>query len=185
MPNDPKKANPVAHLISLSDLSGTGNSSFDITPDAGERRAIAEFLGIRQIKKLRFHVKLTPHGKGDWQMKATLGASVVQDCVVTGAPVSTRIDKDTQRLYRRDWSETSEQNEAEFDGDVESEPLGTQIDLGLTMLESLALALPDYPKIDGAGLPESVFAAPGSTPLRDSDMKPFASLAELRDKLTK
>ena len=63
------------------------------------------------------------------------------------------------------------------------EPLGTEIDFGSILVEALALALPDYPRKDEAELENATFAAPGITALKDEDLKPFAGLAGLRDKL--
>jgi len=53
------------------------------------------------------------------------------------------------------------------------------------MAEALALALPDYPRAEGAALDKSTFAAPGTAPLQDADLKPFAGLAALKSKLEK
>ena len=59
-----------------------------------------------------------------------------------------------------------------------------EIDLGAVMVESLELALPLYPRAPGAELGEAVFAAPGAEPLKDVDLRPFAGLSALRDRLS-
>jgi len=185
MPNDALDTALAPHLIAVGDLNGADKNGFEIAPDATERRAIAAFLGVRQIKKLRFSGDLQARGATDWRLSATLGASVVQDCVITGAPVATRIDSICHRFFCRDAAKPEEEGDHEFDGDIESEPLGSVIDLGQTMIESLALELPDYPRSENAELTDSVFSPPETAPLQDSDMKPFASLAKLRDKISK
>lgn len=63
------------------------------------------------------------------------------------------------------------------------EPLPDVIDVGVVATEALALALPLYPRAEGAELGEAVFTAPGEAPLRDGDLKPFAGLAALKDRL--
>ena len=50
-------------------------------------------------------------------------------------------------------------------------------------LEALALALPAYPRANGAALGEAVFAAQGVAPLRDEDLRPFSGLASLAERL--
>ncbi len=65
------------------------------------------------------------------------------------------------------------------------EPLTATIDLGALMVESLALALPLYPRAEGAHLRQAIFTEPGAAPLTDDDARPFAGLKSLRDKLGK
>ena len=63
-------------------------------------------------------------------------------------------------------------------------PCPTMIDPGAVMFEALALALPDYPRAPNAEVTQTVHAAPGVTPLRDEDLRPFAGLASLARKLS-
>ena len=55
----------------------------------------------------------------------------------------------------------------------------------LVFVESLAIELPTYPKVDGASLETTAFTEPGKAALSDDDVKPFAGLAALRDKMQK
>jgi uncharacterized metal-binding protein YceD (DUF177 family) len=109
---------------------------------------------------------------------------VVQPCVVTLAPVTTRIEEDVERRFLADPPPMPE-GEVEMPGDESAEPLPDVIDLGAVLAEALALALPDYPRAEGAALEEAQFAAPGTRPMSDDDAKPFAGLAGLRDDLDK
>ncbi len=63
--------------------------------------------------------------------------------------------------------------------DEDIEPLGDRIDLGLVAIEALALALPPYPRKEGAALAETLPDDAEET----ETVKPFAALAALRDKL--
>jgi len=56
------------------------------------------------------------------------------------------------------------------------------IDPAAVMIEALALAMPLYPRAEGADLGEAVHAEPGVTPMRDADARPFAGL---RDRLAR
>ena len=49
----------------------------------------------------------------------------------------------------------------------------------------LALAVPLYPRADGAALETADFAAPGTEPLTDETAKPFAALSALRERMKK
>ena len=83
--------------IETRDLNRT--VPFSLAPDAAFCAALAEELDIRGVRKLRFDGELRPSGDSDLELNARLGVTVVQDCVVTLEPVTTRIDEDVTRLY--------------------------------------------------------------------------------------
>lgn len=170
--------------LRLADLATRKATLFELTPTADERKAIAAELGIIGVKKLRFNGQIAPQGKTDWTMTADLGATVVQECVVTLTPVTTRIDEPLTRSYVADLPEP-EASEVEMPEDDTVEPLPATLDLAQVMIEALTLALPPYPRTDGADLGEAVFTAPGVVPMRDEDAKPFAGLQSLRESLEK
>ncbi len=158
---------------------------FALAPDAPARAAIAARLGIEGVRKLSFRGTLRPAGRTDWVLDATLGATVVQACVVTLAPVTTRIDETVHREYLAHMPQPPEGEEVEMPEDETREQLPQVIDLAAVMEEALALALPLYPRAEGAKLDddEAIFAAPGVTPMRDEDAKPLAGLAALKKRL--
>ena len=114
-----------------------------------------------------------------------LGATVEQSCVVTLEPVVTRIDQPVSRAAFVAQMAADLEEETEMPEDDSQEQLEAEIDLVRVMTEALALALPDYPRRDDASLENTAFSAPGVTPLTDEDTKPFAGLAQLKDKLEK
>jgi len=175
----PARFGPV---LRVAELAPGQSRDILVEPQAKVCAEIASALGLIELRKLRLEGVLAPLGRRDWRFTGHLGATVVQPCVVTLAPVTTRIEEDLTRTWRADFSEP-EGDEVEMPESVEEEPLGAQIDLGAVMTEALALALPDYPRAEGVELGEAVFAAPGKAPMTDDDAKPFAGLAALRDKL--
>ncbi len=170
-------------VFRAADLARRTEKPFRIEPDATGRAAMAEALGISAVKKLAFQGRIVPEGKQDWRLEAQLGATVVQPCVVTLAPVTTRIDEPVARRYLARWSEPEPGTETEMPDDDTIEPLGAIIDPAAVMAEALALALPEYPRAEGADLGEAVFTEPGAEPLTDEAAKPFAGLADLKKKL--
>jgi uncharacterized metal-binding protein YceD (DUF177 family) len=169
-------------MIRIADLPNRKVTAFELIPTAEERAAVAAELGILGIKKLRFAGTLAPQGKRDWRLEADLGATVVQECVVTLDPVSTRIDEGVVRSYLSDLPEVTA-GETEMPEDDTQEALPETLDLAEVMIEALSLALPPYPRSEGASLGEAVFAESGIAPMRDEDTKPFAGLASLRESL--
>lgn len=173
--------------IRVADLSARRPVSFDLAPNAEEMARISADLGLLGLRKLRFRGTLTAEGRADWRLQADLGATVIQPCVVTLDPVQTRIDEPVIRRFSPDAAlETPEPGaEIEIPEDDTLEPLGSEIDLGRVMVEALSLALPPYPRRDGAELGQLTVAEEGVAPLQDEETKPFAALARLRDKLDK
>ncbi|KMW56635.1 hypothetical protein AIOL_001589 [Candidatus Rhodobacter oscarellae] len=172
------------HVWRMGDLAPGQARTFALLPEPEARAQIATALGFRGLRKLRFEGALRPSGKRDWQLAAQLGATVVQDCVITLEPVVTRIDTPVERLYVAELPElSSDAEEIEMPQDDTVEPIPAELDLLALLHEALAIAAPDYPRKDAAELEDTNFAAPGTEPLSDEAAKPFAGLAGLRDKL--
>lgn len=170
--------------LRVADLPQNAPTPFDLAPEADARAALAEALGLSALRKLRFTGQVEAHGKRDWLLTGRLGATVVQPCVVTLEPVTTRIDTQVRRLFLADMPEAeAETAEVEMPEDDSIDQLGAWIDPAAVMEEALALALPQYPRKDDADLGEAVFTEPGKEAMRDEDTRPFAGLAGLRDAL--
>lgn len=189
---DPMSTPPALprHLIRLSDLRHRQPTAVRVDADAAARQAIAADLGIDAVRKLRLTGTLTPLGRRDWQLDAVLGASVVQPCIITLVPVTTRIDEPVIRRYLSELP-PSGPGEVEMPQDDTAEPLSAEIDLAAVMIEALALALPPYPRAPGAMpggksgalIVDLTVTEPGAQPLTSAGVKPFAGLAALRDRL--
>ncbi len=174
------------HRLRVSALDTQKPTTFELTPAAPARKEIARQLALLDLRKLRFAGNIRATGNADWILEGKLGATVVQPCVVTLDPVTTRIDVPVTREFVDGLEQPAEEDEEiEISPDDDSEPLGSHINLETVMIEALSLALPLYPRADGAKLAESNFAPEGIQPMSDEDTKPFAGLASLRDKLKK
>lgn len=169
-------------LIRMSDLKHRQPTVVLVEPDAAGRLAVAQDLGIVALKKLRLTGSLSPLGKRDWQLDATLGATVVQECIITLAPVTTRIEEPLTRRYLADLPPPGP-GDVEMPDDDTMEALPIDLDLAAVMIEALALALPPYPRAPGAEIGELTVTETGAVPLNSAEVKPFASLAALRDSL--
>lgn len=175
---------PGASPIRVARLRRDTPTEFTITPSPEDCDLLAGFLDISKLRKLRFFGRIEPGANGSWELRGHLGATVVQPCGVTLVPVTTRIEEEVVRRYVRDLPTPSE-TDVEMPEDADTEQLGETIDPGAVMVEALALALPPFPRAEGAELGETVYTAPGSAPLRYEDTRPLAGLAQLRDKLAR
>ncbi len=170
-------------IVRLADPGQRGTQGFVITPDSAGRAAVAQHLGILDVRKLRFEGRLVPQGRRDWTLEAMLGATVVQECVVTLAPVVTRIDEPVTRRYLADLPEPG-LGETEMPEDDTIEELPASLDLAAVMIEALSLALPPFPRAPDAGPVDLTVTEPGAAPLDAAAVRPFAGLASLRDRLS-
>lgn len=188
MPETPENGDdasfPLSHPIRVANLVQRRETPFEITPDAEARARIAKALGALDIRKLRFAGRLRPAGKRDWVLEGQLGATVRQSCIVTLEPVTTRIDEKVVRRYIAGMA-LPDGGETEMPEDETREPLGAVIDPGAVMVESLALAMPLYPRADAAEHGAQVYAPEGAEPLTDEAIRPFAGLEDLKRKLEK
>lgn len=178
---------PVSLPLRTADLPARKPTRFDLRPEGDTLALIAALVGADSVRKLSFTGEVRPEGRHDFVLEGKLGATVVQPCVVTLAPVTTRIEEEVRRRYLARMPEAPAGAEAggevEMPEDDSAEPLPAVIDPGAVLLEALALAMPLYPRADDAALEDADFGPPGSEPLTDEAVKPFAGLAALRDKL--
>jgi uncharacterized metal-binding protein YceD (DUF177 family) len=169
--------------LKSSTLAGRKATRFKFVPNATERAAIAQQLGLLELNNLFCKGELTPAGRHDFLLKATFQAKVVQPCSISLAPVPAEISDHIQRLFLHDYAEPASE-EAEM-LDETAEPLPEIIDIAAIVIEALLLALPLYPRAPNVTLTEAVFAAPDVVPLRDGALKPFAGLAGLAEMMKK
>jgi uncharacterized metal-binding protein YceD (DUF177 family) len=179
---------PVSMPLRVADLPARKPKRFDLRPAPEVLPLVAGLIGAESVRKLSFKGEIRPAGKHDFVLEGDLGATVVQACVVTLAPVTTRIEEHVTRRYLTEMPSPAEHSDPGAEGmempeDDTAEPLPEVIDPGSVLLEALALAMPLYPRAEDAALDQADFSPPDAAPLTDAALKPFAGLAALRDKL--
>ena len=155
--------------------------SFSLEPDGDARAELARALGVRGLRKVKLVGRLSPDGDLDLRLDARLGATVLQDCVATGNPVTTRIEEQVIRLYVHDLP-VPDGDEVEMAADENADPMPTTLDLEEVLAEALALALPPWPRIKDVEPVRISVSEPGKTPMTDEDARPFAALKSLQEK---
>ena len=134
---------------------------------------------------MRFKGTLSPLEHAEWRAEGRLTAAFEQTCVVTLGPVLQHIDERLARLYLPA-EDHAEEPDIDFEPDDEDEPdlYSSKIDLGALAIEAMALALDPYPRVEDATVIDHHHAAPpGIKPLDDKDLKPFAKLSELKERI--
>ena len=161
----------------VAQLNPRQPTAFALAPDAEARDAIAQELGLLALPALRFEGEIRPAPNDAWEVSGRMQAKISQPCVVTLAPVKTTLDEQVHRVFSPHASPPAAE-EAEM-GDEDLEPLGAFIDVEAIMIETLTLALPLYPRAEGAELKASDEAEP-----EEEGRKPFAGLADLMKRQT-
>jgi uncharacterized metal-binding protein YceD (DUF177 family) len=146
---------------------------YDIAATAVERAALMRRFDLVALDQLEATVRIERLPGGFIRLSARLKAALVQPCVVTLDPVSSRIDEAFTVLY----GPPAEVGDVVLDGAAEPiEPLeGEVIDIGEAVAQQLSLALDPFPRSAGA-LPSSDDLS-GTGIVAES---PFAVLAKLR-----
>ncbi len=171
--------------LRVGQLGGRQPQKIDLQPDTAQRQRIATMLGLETVKKFRFHAELRPLNTSDWELTGIMGATIVQPCAITLAPVTSRIDERVTRRFLADMPLPDAQ-ELEMPEDDTAEALGPVIDISAIALEALALAIPAFPRAGDAKLSDQgqlEQTPPGAAPLPPQTHKPFAGLADLKEKL--
>lgn len=169
-------------MLRFADLPTRKPTRINFVPDAQALTRMAQAMGVSEVRKLRLVGAIAPTGGRDWQLDAELGATVVQPCAVTLAPVVTRVDVPVTRRFLAQW-EPPATDDLEMPEDTSADPLPEVLDIEALALEELALAVPDYPRADGAELGQMLAAPEGVEAMTDEAAKPFAGLAALKGQL--
>ena len=178
-----------SRLLTIEGLDDEGRA-FRVEAEEGEREALARRFGLVSLGRLAAEGAIFPEtNSGLFRLEARLNAEVVQSCVVTLAPVASRLDVAFERLYGADveneWTGKDDSDREVFlnlEEDLFPEPLvADSIDVGEAVAQQLALELIPFPRAAGAvfeGLPG------GSREVSEGaeGNGPFAALAALRRK---
>ncbi|MEP5152652.1 DUF177 domain-containing protein [Planktotalea sp.] len=176
-------------ILETSALARRKKTQFNYRLESEHLKVLIKELDLSGLRKVSFVGNVAPAGKRDWLLTAELGATAVQPCTITLEPVTTRITAEVTRRFVAELPEYADESEEdEFGGvamleDDTIEPLEKEIDLWRVLSESLALEVPEYPRAEGAEIGTLRVTEPGKDAMSDDDLKPFAGLAALKDKL--
>ena len=85
----PQTIPPNVTRLRLNGLASDRSHDFAVAGNADFMNALAQELGLEKLRKLRLKGTLHPEGQSGWRLEAELGATIVQPCVITLAPVTT------------------------------------------------------------------------------------------------
>ena len=180
----------MVSLVRFSEINQSKPFDFHLMLSNEKVAELVKRLDLLSIKKVSLVGVLSPLGINEWSLKAELRATVKQKCVISFKPVKTIVCETIDRTF----SPAASQNTSKAVDDDGTSPvmfddtlheLNDEIDLTEIIFEELTLILPLYPKIEGAELGSYSVTELGAKPLNEENIKPFAQLSELKDKLAK
>jgi uncharacterized metal-binding protein YceD (DUF177 family) len=163
-----------AHHLRLDQI-GDGER-LDLVADDVERRAVSDRLDLGRLDRFEAHVTLGRNGpvvRAEGRMVATLE----QSCVVTGEPVSARIDEPFTFIFIPAPDSARPDEEVEL-GEEDCDTVfydGAAIDLGSAIADTLGLSVDPYPRSASA---DAALREAGV--LSEDQAGPFAALAALK-----
>ncbi len=168
-------SNDFAHRLSLAALPH--GKRIALVADEIERAAIARRLGLLALDSFEAKASVARSGE-EVRLTGELKAIATQACVASGDPVPARIDEPFNILFRPEPT-TAPDEDIELSGEELDVTFhdGREIDLGLALSDSLALALDPYPRSAHAA---DVLKEAGV--LSEGEAGPFAALAALKGK---
>lgn len=129
---------------------GASEAVYSIAATPAEREALARRFDLLTLDCLDAEIRLQRLAHGMVRLSGGFTAEVAQACVITLAPVASRLEERFTVLYGP--AESDESVVLDYESDL-VEPLeGSAIDVGEAVAQQLAVALDPYPRAPGASL---------------------------------
>ncbi|MSP42666.1 MAG: DUF177 domain-containing protein [Alphaproteobacteria bacterium] len=178
---------PIPIQIDINaDSLGSTPSHINFRADAAACKALAVYLKVDSVDNFQAELKVTRWRKHGAKVQGVVSADIVQQCVVTLAPVHSKVTEPVDARFLP----AAMLEKAGADGpEVTVDPLaddppepyvGRIIHLGPLVLEYLALGIEAYPRAPGAVLPAGLIRTDAENEKRAN---PFQVLAQLRNKM--
>jgi len=177
MTRDPERFRLHDAGIRIDNMPPTGRG-LRLAPDAEERAALADLLGITAVERLEAVLHAVKF-RGGMRVRGQLEAEIVQPSVVSLEPVQQRIVEPVDRIFLPGAGKPAAGTGVFVDLEADDPPDhfdGPEADMSDLIIESLALAIDPYPRSEG----ESVETLGLSTDA-DDDPSPFARLKVLKN----
>ena len=152
---------------------------FSLSFTDNELTELKKDLNLVSLKKASMSGKITATAAGQWHLKAKIGATIIQESVLSLKAVTTRIDDKIDMCIIKGHDDAVQNSELELNEDYFIEH---ELDLGAVFFENIALSIPLFPKEKGEYFENKVFTAKGIDPLTNDRISPFFILNKLKEK---
>jgi len=147
----------------------------DLVANPAEREALARRFGLLALDRLTASLRIRRVGRSVVRLDGDYVAEVTQSCVVTLAPVRSRIVDSFTQLYAPPGKAVEAEVVIDAEAEDPAETLhGEILDLGEAVAQQLAVAIDPYPRA-----PDARLEAGGPEDEAEAT-SPFAALAALK-----
>ncbi|MDB5472882.1 MAG: hypothetical protein JWP99_185 [Devosia sp.] len=169
---------PLFDAIVRIDRLPAAGRSLEVSLDDATRTALAASIRLTAIERFDAHLVVTPF-RGGLRALGRLQAQIVQPSIVTFEPVHQDIDEPIDRIFLPEPATHKPTPGSEIFVDLEDEDFpdyidGPEVDLSALLIETLALAIDPYPRLQNETLDDLPVNA------QAQDTGPFAALAKLK-----
>ncbi|AEI03270.1 hypothetical protein OCA5_c21440 [Afipia carboxidovorans OM5] len=168
--------NPWSHPVVVAQIPAAG-MHVTFAADVGERAALAEVAGLREVLEAKADFHLTHVRGGGIETRGHVSGLVGQECVVTLEPLESRIDEDVEVIFAEPDTAAAAKPRVDIDGEEPDPPeliVNGTIDLGRLATDILFLGIDPYPRKPGVAFEPAAEAA-------SPEDHPFAALKALQE----
>ena len=137
----------ITSEINVETLRPDSDNFYKLSTSSADLQGLAERFGWVSVDHLASELIVRKVARDCWDVSGHIAGEIVQNCIVTGAPVPENIDFQIEERYVRA-AEQTDQIEVGLDG-VEPIKNGV-IDIGELAVQSLCLAATAWPRVDDA-----------------------------------
>jgi uncharacterized metal-binding protein YceD (DUF177 family) len=175
----PVAVSPLDWTVRVEDVPERG-FVWRVEATPAERARLVAVLQLTSLPRLIVEGRIDGAAGGVYRLKGRLMADVVQACVVSLDPVSSRVDEPLSIEFRPP-AEVGDElaTTPDYNVDFDVEPIVRgHLETGRVVYEQFSASLDPYPRASGAGTPIDLVAKPSGA----GDANPFAVLANFKKK---
>jgi hypothetical protein len=157
---NPAGSSPISFEVSVARLPKKGMPVV-IEATESQRAALAQVHGLIAVDRLRAELAVSGWKRNGVKIEGQVEADIVQSCVVTLDPVSSRIEEEISAVFLPEDSKLGRESfgvggEILIDVEGPDSPetySGDRIDVGALVEEFFGLGIDPYPRKPGASVP--------------------------------
>ena len=174
-----RREEPLFDAVVRIDRLPAGGRSIEVELDQDQREQLAITLKLTSVEHFAASLTVAPL-RGGLRAQGKLNATVVQPSVVNFEPVTQVIEEDVDRVFLPAERGPTPTPGAEVFVDLEDDDFpdhidGPEVDLSALLIETLALAIDPYPRLDGESVEDIGLGD------QAGESGPFAALSKLKE----
>ena len=171
--------NPIQLVVPLTVLRRSKSYKINYKSSYQQLMQLAKILKVEKVTEFSFSGQCFQSSKHQYALRASLKATLIQNCVISLSPIETEIHHKIDQCFSDKVQESIGNTITVGLNDTEVEMLDYELNIGDIMLESLSLEIPLYPKKKNIIFEGVTAKISGVEPLDQTPNNPFASLKKI------